>query len=120
MGKGLSTAAFVMVLTSCFVPLVGTWVCYIGLIIAALAALFGSTAWVIATTTIAAVNLYLLTPSLMTVMYLPFTDSEAPTEAYLFFILTTALVALPIVCLIFRSSLKPVLRKFGILKSEPA
>lgn len=108
MGKGLGIAALVIMLLSFPVPVVGTWIGYIALLLAAGAALAGHSTLAIATTVVGVVKMYFLSPGLMASMYLPFVKVEgeaAPASAYMFLVLTTVLVALPIVALVARKVL---------------
>ena len=117
MGKGLGIAALVLILISFPIPIFGTWIGYLALLIATLAVLGGDTALSIAVTVIAAVKMYFLSPGLMATMYLPFAGVDgqsAPPEAFFFLFLTTAFVLLPIVALIFRPAIRGLLRKAGV------
>lgn len=112
MGKGLGIAALIFIILSFPLPVVGTWVGYFALALAALSALAGHRTLVIATAAIAAVKMYFMSPGLMATMY-------AKVEGYPispFFALTTFFVALPIVMLVFRGALIGLLRKAGVLK----
>ena len=105
MGKGFGIAALILVFISFPIPIIGTWIGYLALIIAAIAALAGNKSWVIATTVVAAIKMYLLSPGLMATMYIPFTGDPitggpAPLTAFAALILTTALTALPILALV--------------------
>jgi hypothetical protein len=121
MAKGLGIAAIVLLLISFPIPIIGTWIGYLALVLAALAAVFGSKTLPIATTVLAAIKMYFLSPGLMATMYIPFAKVDgqsAPLAAYAALILTTALVALPIVALIFRPALAGLVKAAGI--SPPA
>ena len=119
MGKGFGIAALIIMLISVPVPVLGTWIGYLALVIAGIAALIGNKSFVIATTVVGVIKMYFLSPSLMAVMYLPFADQAAPASAYLFFILTTFFAALPVVCLLCRPVLRGVLRSVGVQLPEP-
>ena len=118
MGKGLGIASLVLVFISFPVPIVGTWIGYLALILAALAALAGNKSWVIAATVVAAIKMYFLSPGLMATMYIPFTGGPAPIEAFAALILTTALTALPIIALLFRPAFGGIAKQFGLVKSD--
>lgn len=109
MSKGIAIAALIIMLLSFPVPVLGTWIGYFALILAAIAALLGNKTFVVATIVIGAVKMFVLSPGLMATMYLPFADKGAPVEAYFPLILTTGVTALPIICLIFRAAIRRVL-----------
>lgn len=112
MGKGLGIAALILIILSFPIPVIGTWVGYFALIVAALAALFGSRTLTIATTALAGVKMYFLSPGLMATMYAKIDGFSVNPS----FLLTTVMVALPIVVLIFRPMITSSLRKAGVLK----
>ncbi|MEZ5922017.1 MAG: hypothetical protein R3C60_11780 [Parvularculaceae bacterium] len=110
MGKGFGIAAIILIILSFPVPVVGTWIGYFALIIAAIAALFdGGKTYAIATTVIAAIKMYFLSPGLMATMYV--TPQNFPVSP--FFLLTTFFVALPILALIFRPALSGLLQSIS-------
>lgn len=112
MGKGLGIAAIILIVLSFPIPVLGTWVGYFALVVAALAALFGSRTLAIATTVLAAIKMYFLSPGLMATMYVPVEGYPVSP----FFALTTFFVALPIIVLVFRPLITSSLRKAGVLK----
>jgi len=108
MGKGLGIAALAIMLVSFPIPVVGTWVGYLALALAAAAIVWGDTALSLGTAIIGIVKMYFLSPGLMLTMYAPFVpvDGEsAPVGAFMFLILTTVMAALPFVALILRMTL---------------
>lgn len=113
MAKGLGIAAIVLLILSFPVPVIGTWVGYLALVLTALAALFGNKAYAIATTVLGAAKMYLLSPGLMATMYVKVEGYPVSP----FFVLTTFFVALPVVALVFRSAITGLLRRVGILSS---
>ena len=120
MGKGLGIAGLVILLVSFPIPVLGTWIGYLALVIAAVAALFGNKTWVIATTVVAVIKMYFLSPGLMATMYVAFAKIDgqsAPVEAYLPIMLTTFFAGLPIAMLIFRPAVMGLLRQIGIVKT---
>lgn len=68
MGKGFGIAALVVVFFSFGIPLVGAYVTFIGLALAIAAALAGDKPLTIAAVVLAAVKLYLITPTWLIVM----------------------------------------------------
>jgi len=109
MGKGIGIAAFVIILISFIVPIVGTFVAYFALILATIAALAGNKAFAIATAIIAGIKMYALSPMLMVMMYNP-VEGDLPWVL----IFHTTLIALPIICVIFRPAIAGLLRNIGI------
>ena len=107
MGKGIGIAALVIILISFVVPIVGTFVAYFALIIATVSALAGEKVFSIATAVIAGVKMFFLSPLLMGMMY----ASDGVPGALL---LTSALTAAPIACVIFRPAIAGLLRNIGI------
>lgn len=109
MGKGIGIAAFVIILISFIIPVVGTFVAYFALLLAAISALAGHKTFAIATTVIAAFKIYMLSPMLMIMMYNP-VEGDLPWML----ILNTIPIALPIICMIFRPAIGGLLRNIGI------
>ncbi|MEL6920995.1 MAG: hypothetical protein AAFO77_08195 [Pseudomonadota bacterium] len=117
MGKGLGIAALVLMLISFPIPIVGTWIGYLALVVAALAVLVGNKPYAIATVVIGAIKMYFLSPGLMASMYYPFAAAEGvdvPLENYLFLFLTTFFAVLPLLALAFRPALRGLLSSFGL------
>ncbi len=69
MGKGLGIAGFVVLLISFLIPIVGTYVTFLALVIVAIGALMGETAFAIATAAIAAVKVFLLSPTWIALLH---------------------------------------------------
>ncbi len=63
MAKGFAIAAFVFVLLSFPVPILGNYMTLGALVLATIAAAYGDTAWTIAVTVISGVKLFLLSPT---------------------------------------------------------
>ncbi len=91
MGRGFGIAALVIVLLSIPIPVVGPWIAFIGLLLAVGAALGGDKPFTIAVVLIAAVKLYLITPTWLFFMQNP-----------LFAGITFVMIALPVAALAFR------------------
>ncbi len=107
MGKGIGIAALVIILISFIVPIVGTFVAYMALVIATISALAGEKVFSIATAVIAGIKMFAMSPMLMGMMY----ASEGVPGALL---LTVALTAAPIICVIFRPAIAGLLNNIGI------
>ena len=112
MGKGLGIAALVILFISFPIPVFGTWIGYLALIIAAVSALCGHKTLVIATTVIAAIKMFALSPGLMATMYVPV--DGYPVSPFL--ALTTFFAILPIAMLLFRPAVTGFLKQFGLFK----
>ena len=117
MGKGLGITALVIVLISFPIPVLGTWIGYLALVIAAVSALCGHKTLVIATAAIAAIKMYALSPGLMATMYAPFikvNGESAPLAAFGFLFLTSFFAGLPIAMLLFRGTFVKLLGNIGV------
>ena len=110
MGKGLGIAGLVILLLSFPIPIFGTIIGYLALVLVAIAAIFGEKTLVIATTVLAAIKMYMLSPALMGAMY---SDTE---DAGGVFFTVTFFAALPIIALIFRPAIRGMLSKVGLIK----
>jgi hypothetical protein len=97
MGKGFGIAALVIVLISYPIPLIGPYIAFLGLLLAAGAALGGDKPLTVASVLLAAVKLYLITPSWMLSMKL------SGGAAFITFVL----LVLPVGLMIFRQMSAP-------------
>lgn len=112
MSKGLGIAALVLILISFPIPFVGTWIGYLALVVAAVAALFGDRALTVATAVIAAIKMYFLSPVLMATMYVK-------VDGFGFnwpLAITSFFVALPVAMLAFRPMILAMLKQAGLFK----
>jgi len=109
MSKGLGIAAFVIVLLSIGIPVIGSYFCFLGLLLAAISAAGGNRVWPVVVSIVGAVNLFLMSPTWAIVMYsktvsrggMPIHTMESTYTGA--FYLTWFMVLLPLGIMVFRS-----------------
>lgn len=110
MSKGLGIAAFVITLLSIGIPIVGSYFCFLGLLLAAMSAAGGNRVWPVVVSVIGAVNLFLMSPSWAIIMYsetvsgrggLPLHTMESTYNGAFYF--TWFMVLLPLGVMAYRS-----------------
>ena len=69
MGRGLGIAAFVVLLLSLPIPIVGNYISLLALLILCGAAFAGEKVWVVVTTVVAAIKMFFLSPSWHLMMF---------------------------------------------------
>jgi hypothetical protein len=110
MGKGIGIAAFVLVMISIAIPVLGNFMCIAALLLAAVAAFAGNRTWPVVSSIVGGVNLFLWSPTWMILMYsrtvetrggLPMHTMESTYTGY--FYLTWLVVLLPIGVVAYRA-----------------
>jgi uncharacterized membrane protein YkgB len=100
-GSGFGVAALVLVILGAIMPLVGLFICWIALGLAAISAFAGSKGWPVAVVAIGAVAFWFLTPSLWVEALAHGTGyGEATGTAPLLRIVSLAMLGAPIVGLL--------------------
>jgi hypothetical protein len=100
MGKGLGIAGLVILLVSFVIPVYGTFITFLALVLVAFGALAGDRVFAIAVVVVAAVKVFFLSPSWAIMLYAQSTPSDS-RQAYL--LLTVIFLALPIATLMVRA-----------------
>jgi hypothetical protein len=108
MSKGLGIAAFVIVLLSVPIPVVGSYLCILGLLLGAGAALGGNKVWPVVVSIVGGINLFFMSPSWAIVMYsktvrgpggMPMHTMESTYNGAFFFTLIAVLAPIAIVAM---------------------
>ena len=102
MGRGLGIAAFVVLLLSLPIPIVGNYISLLALLILCGAAFAGEKVWVVVTTVVAAIKMFFLSPSWHLMMFSDAVAQQTSGINTFFLLLTIGFLAAPIVIMIIK------------------